>query len=109
MEVTALLRHLRISPRKVRLVVNSLRGLAVPALPISKLIQSAVANAEQNYHWRGDQLWIKSLTVGDGVTLHRWTPRAMGRATPIHKRASHIKVILTDKAPTKAKRYGKKG
>lgn len=114
MEVQAQLRHLRIAPRKVRLVVNAVRGLSVQqadtqlrfmmkasARPVRKLLQSAVANAEHNYKLRAEQLWIKSITVGDGLTLHRWQPRAMGRAVPIRKRASHVMVVLTDKAPLK--------
>lgn len=114
MEVKAQLRHIRIAPRKVRLVVNAVRGLSVPAatiqlrfmqklsaLPVLKLLQSAVASAEHNYKLQGEQLWIKSITVGDGLTLHRWQPRAMGRAVPIRKRASHVTLVLTDKAPAK--------
>lgn len=117
MEVKAQLRHIRIAPRKVRLVVNAVRGLSVPAatiqlrfmqklsaLPVLKLLQSAVASAEHNYKLHGEQLWIKSITVGDGLTLHRWQPRAMGRAVPIRKRASHVTLVLTDKAPVKKTR-----
>lgn len=117
MEVKAHLRNLRIAPRKVRLVVNAVRGLSVvqaenqlrfmnkaSALPVLKLLQSAAANAEHNNKLRREQLWIHSITVGDGLTLHRWQPRAMGRAVPIRKRASHVMVVLVDKAPAKKNR-----
>ncbi|EKD75901.1 MAG: hypothetical protein ACD_43C00281G0010 [uncultured bacterium] len=109
MEVTAQLRQLRIAPRKVRLVVNLVRGMTVvqaerqlqfmnkaSALPLLKLLRSAVANAEQ-HKLNKAQLSIKSITVGDGLTLKRWQPRAMGRATPIRKRSSHVKITLWEK------------
>lgn len=116
METKAQLRQLRIAPRKVRLVVNLVRGLSVvqaeqqlqfankaSALPILKLLRSAVANAEQQAKVTKPQLFIKSITVGDGLTLKRWQPRAMGRATPIRKRSSHVVIILTDKPVIKKK------
>jgi large subunit ribosomal protein L22 len=115
MEVKTQLRHLRMAPRKVRLVVNAVRGLSadaavtqlrfmkrLAAVPVRKLIESGVANAEQNNKVKSDRLWIKSIMVGDGLTLKRWKPRAMGRAVPIRKRASHVVVVLTDKAPSQA-------
>lgn len=114
MEVKTQLRHLRMAPRKVRLVVNAVRGLSaeaavtqlrfmkrLAAIPVRKLIESGIANAEQNNKVKREKLWIKSITVGDGLTLKRWKPRAMGRAVPIRKRASHVIVVLSDKAPTK--------
>lgn len=110
MEVKAQLRHLRIAPRKVRLVVNAIRGLSVSkaeaqlqfmnkksAIPILKLLQSAVANAEHNSKLNRDKLMIHSIAVGDAVTLKRWMPRAMGRATPIRHHASHVQLVLSDK------------
>lgn len=118
MEVTTQLRHLRMAPRKVRLVVNAVRGLSaeaavtqlrfmkrVAAVPVRKLIESGMANAEQNNKIKREALWIKSIAVGDGLTLKRWQPRAQGRAVPIRKRASHVVVVLSDKAPN---RTGKK-
>lgn len=115
MEVKAQLRQLRIAPRKVRLAVNLVRGLSVAqaerqlqfmnkasALPLLKLLRSAVANAEQN-KMNKSQLSIKSITVGDGLTLKRWQPRAMGRATPIRKRSSHVVLVLTDQPVVKKK------
>lgn len=112
MEVTTQLRHLRMAPRKVRLVVNAVRGLSaeaavtqlrfmkrIAAVPVRKLIESGIANAEQNNKVKREKLWIKSIAVGDGLTLKRWKPRAQGRAVPVRKRASHVIVVLSDKAP----------
>lgn len=104
---TATLRRLRMSPRKVRLVVALIRGRKVDealaqlqfakkiaARPILKLLQSAVANAAHNHQLQRDSLTIKSVTVDGGQILYRWQPRAMGRATPIRKRTSHVTIIL---------------
>lgn len=114
MEVKTQLRHLRMAPRKVRLIVNAVRGLSadaavtqlrfmkrLAAIPVRKLIESGIANAEQNNQVKHEKLWVQSITVGDGLTLKRWKPRAMGRAVPIRKRASHVVVVLSDKAPAK--------
>ncbi|PIS05442.1 MAG: 50S ribosomal protein L22 [Candidatus Buchananbacteria bacterium CG10_big_fil_rev_8_21_14_0_10_42_9] len=105
----ARLSRLRISPRKVRLVVDMVRGLPVEqaldqlnfsakaaARPVHKLIKSAVANAEHNQNLSVGNLFIKTITVDDGPTLKRYKPRAMGRATPIRKRTSHVKLILSE-------------
>ena len=107
MEIIAKARHIRMSPRKVRLVVDLVRGLAVneaetqlkflrkdAARPVLKLIRSAVANAEHNFKQPTETLYIKRITVDGGPVLSRWRPRAFGRATPIRKRSSHITVIL---------------
>ena len=98
----------RISPRKVRLVVDTVRGKSVSqamnilaftrkkaAQPVQKLLKSAVANAVEN-HGVGDvdALVIDRIMVDEGPTLKRFTPRARGRATPIHKRTSHIRILL---------------
>ncbi|EKD76575.1 MAG: hypothetical protein ACD_43C00054G0001 [uncultured bacterium] len=100
--------------------MNAVRGLSaeaaivqlrfmkrIAALPVCKLIESGIANAEQNNKVKREKLWIKSIAVGDGLTLKRWKPRAMGRAVPIRKRASHVVVVLSDKAPVKAKAKSK--
>ena len=63
------------------------------ALPVKKLLESAVANAKHNYNIKEDTLKIENITADEGKILYRWMPRAMGRATPIRKRSSHI--ILT--------------
>jgi ribosomal protein L22 len=65
------------------------------AQPIHKLIDSAAANAENNHDLVGDEMRVASITVDEGPTLRRFRPRAMGRATPINKRTSHIRVALT--------------
>ncbi|MFA6474884.1 MAG: 50S ribosomal protein L22 [Patescibacteria group bacterium] len=114
MEVKVHLRQLRIAPRKVRLVASLVRGLSVvqaeqqlrfankaAANPILKLLLSGVANAASLHKVTKDQLYLKSISVGDGTTLKRWQPRAMGRATPIRKRASHVILVLTDKPDKK--------
>ncbi len=111
--IKAKLRHLRMSPRKVRLVADAIRGLDVEsaqnqlefmnkraARPMLKLLKSAVANAEHNSAAAGlkrDNLYISELRVDEGPTLKRWMPRAMGRATPINKRTSHITIVLDEK------------
>jgi len=110
MEVSAKLRYLRQSPRKVRLVTDFIRGAeAAKALnqlkflnkraakPIAKLIQSAIANAEHNFSLNPKNLYIKTIFVDQGPTLKRWRARAFGRGAQIRKRTSHITVILDEK------------
>lgn len=114
MEVKAHTRHLRMSSRKVRLVVDAVRGMAVePALaqltfmsraaarPVKKLLESAIANAEHNFKLDRDGLYIKSAMVNQGPTLKRWRPRAMGSAAPILKRTCHITLVLDSKTGAK--------
>lgn len=106
--VRASARYVRIAPRKARLVADQVRGLHIEkarallqfsprgaAQDIHKLIDSAAANAENNHDLIGDEMRITSITVDEGPTLKRYRPRAQGRATPIHKRTSHIAVALT--------------
>ena len=102
--------HIRISPRKVRMVVDSVRGRSVSqalnilefarkkaALPVKKLLKSAVANAVENDGVSDvDTLVIERITVDEGPTLKRHMPRARGRATPIRKRTSHVQIILRE-------------
>jgi len=107
MEVKAKVKYIKISSRKVRLVVDVIRGLKIDKAldqlnflnkkavrPIEKLINSAVANAENDFELEKDNLFIKEIKVNEGPTLHRWKPRARGRATPIRKRTSHIYLVL---------------
>lgn len=107
MEVKANLRYLRMSPRKVRLLVDLIRGKKVQsaldqlqfsgkaaAIPVSKLVKSAIANAVNNFSLEAGNLFVKEISVGQGPTLKRWMPRAHGRATPIMKRTSHIAIVL---------------
>jgi ribosomal protein L22 len=106
--VRASARYVRVAPRKVRLIADQVRGLHIEkarallqfsprgaAEDIHKLIDSAAANAENNHDLIGDEMKVSSITVDEGPTLKRFRPRAMGRATPIHKRTSHIAVALT--------------
>jgi ribosomal protein L22 len=106
--VKASARYVRIAPRKARLIADQVRGMHIEkarallqfsprgaAQPIHKLIDSAAANAENNHDLVGDEMRVTSITVDEGPTLRRFRPRAMGRATPINKRTSHIRVALT--------------
>jgi large subunit ribosomal protein L22 len=103
------------SPRKVRLVVDLIRGKAVPAAvtqleflpksaaePVLKLLKSAMANAEHNFKLDASTLRVKAIAANAGATLKRMRPRAHGAAAPIRKRTSHITITLTDEpAPAK--------
>lgn len=114
MEVKAKLTYLRMAPRKVRRVIDLIRGLEAAAAldqlnfayksaasPLIKLIKSAVSNAENNFHLKKDNLYIKTITADEGPKLKRWRPRAFGRANPILKRSSHVELILAEKKPSK--------
>ncbi|MCC6563481.1 50S ribosomal protein L22 [Candidatus Uhrbacteria bacterium] len=114
MDVHANLRHLRMSPRKVRLVVNTIRGLSVSAAetrlsflpklaaqPVLKLLRSAVANAEHNFKLDKKDLYVRHIVADGGPTLKRFRPRAFGRAAPIRKRTTHISLILAEKGDVK--------
>ena len=107
MEVKAKAKHIRMSPRKVRLVVDIVRGMNVNGAldqlkfankkavkPVQKLIDSAIANAVNDFELEKDNLFIKEIRVDEGATMKRWKPRARGRATPIRKRTSHIILVL---------------
>jgi len=109
MEIKASLNHLRMSPRKVRLVIDVVRKLPVDkaleelqfldklaAEPVAKLIKSAIANADHNFNLDKDNLFIKAINADEGVTLKRWMPKAHGRATVIRKRGCHIHVTLAE-------------
>jgi ribosomal protein L22 len=106
--VRASARYVRIAPRTARLIADQVRGMHIEkarallqfsprsaAQDIQKLIDSAASNAENNHDLIGDEMRISSITVDEGPTLKRFRPRAQGRATPIHKRTSHIAVALT--------------
>lgn len=100
---SATLRYLRMSPRKVRLVVDMVRGRNVEdainiltfsrrkaAKPLDKLLRSAVANADHKGVEDVDRLFVAKAYVDEGPTWRRWLPRAMGRASRIRKRTSHV-------------------
>ncbi len=95
------------SPKKVRLVAGLIRGLDVKraidqlafsgkkaSLPVIKVLESAIANAEHNYELSKSNLFVKEVRIDEAPMLHRWTPKAHGRATAIRKRNSHINITL---------------
>lgn len=107
MEVKAKAKYIRMSPRKIRLVADVVRGMNVTkaldqlqfnqkwaAEPIAKVVNSAVANAVNNFELSQENLFIKAITVDEGPSLKRWMPKAHGRATKILKKMSHVNVIL---------------
>ncbi|MCK9172095.1 50S ribosomal protein L22 [Desulfuromonas thiophila] len=110
MEAKAKLRYVRMSPQKARLVVDMVRGKGVqealnilrfspqkPAGIVAALVQSAVANAEQQGVADVDRLFVKTITVDQGPALKRFIPRAQGRASKIRKPTSHVQVVLSEK------------
>jgi len=114
-EVTAKVKFLRMSPRKVRLLADMVRGRKVTtalttlslmnkraAEPVLKLIQSAMANAKHNHAMVPEDLRIKTITVDGGPVTKRWMPKAHGRATPVRQRTSHVNLVL-EVAPKKVK------
>ncbi|MCR4443113.1 MAG: 50S ribosomal protein L22 [Peptococcaceae bacterium] len=109
-QARAVARHIRMSPRKARQVIDLIRGKTVSeafailrftpqraAKPVNKVLKSAVANAEHNYEMNTDKLYVKEAYVDAGPTLKRIMPRAMGRADLIRKRTSHITVVVSEK------------
>lgn len=103
-------KYVRISPRKMRLVADTVRGKKIAdarstltfstrnaAEVINKVIASAVANAENNHDMSGDELYVSRIFVDEGPTLKRFRPRAMGRASRIRKRTSHVTVELASR------------
>ena len=110
MEVNAKARYIRMSPRKVRLVADLIRGMDLgqavnqlrffrkaAARPVLKVVLSAAANAEHNFKMDADTLFVKSIMVDGGPVLQRWRARAFGRAAPLKKRSAHITVVLADR------------
>lgn len=110
METKASAKYIRVSARKARLVVDLIRGKDVAeaqqildfsdkaaARVVSKILNSAIANAEHNNGLNTDDLFVAKAYVDEGPTLKRFRPRAMGRATRINKRTSHITVVLDER------------
>jgi large subunit ribosomal protein L22 len=110
MQAKAVARTVRIAPRKVRLVIDLIRGKQVgeavailkltpkSASPVvEKVLKSALANAEHNYEMDVNNLVVTQAFVDEGPTLKRFRPRAMGRASQINKRTSHITIVLSEK------------
>ena len=107
MEIKASLNDLRMSPRKVRLVIDLIRKMPVDAAlaqlkftnklatePVAKMIESAIANGINTYGVDRTNLFIKEIRSDEGTTLKRWMPKAHGRATVIRKRGCHVMVVL---------------
>jgi large subunit ribosomal protein L22 len=112
MEVRSIYKYARISPFKVREVTREIQGLPVSAaldllaftpkkaaFLIGKTLRSAVANAENNANLKVGGLVVKEAVVGEGPTLKRIMARARGSASPILKRTSHIRIVLSDEIP----------
>ena len=110
MEIKSKARNIRMSPRKIRLVVDLIRGMDVQkaqeqlgfmkkhaAKPVLKLLNSAMANAEHNFQLKKEDLYVKYVVADGGPVLKRWRPRAFGRAAGIRKRSTHISMILEEK------------
>lgn len=109
MEITAQTRYVRIAPRKVKVVIDLIRGKkageALDVLTftrksasrtIEKLLRSAIANATRRGDIDVDTLYIKRISVGSGPSLKRFRPAPMGRAIPVKKRTSHIAIVLEE-------------
>jgi len=122
MKITAKLKHLRISARKVRLVVDLIRGKKVEeaktilnfmikrgGIPVSKLLNQAIANAKNNFQLDPANLFIAEIKVDDGPKLKRWRARARGQAYEIQKKTSHISLVLDEIVKEKRKRKKAKG
>ena len=110
MEAKAVAKYIRIAPRKVRVVMNLIRGKSIAeafailkftpkagADVIEKVLRSAVANAENNFDMNVDELYVSSAYVDQGPTLKRIHPRSRGQAFSIFKRTSHVTVVVSEK------------
>ena len=110
MEAKASLRHARISPRKVQIVLDLIRNkptkLALAILkhtpkaacePVEKLLKSAIANAENNFGLEKANLVVSETFANEGPTMKRFRPRAKGSASPINKRTTHVTVVVSEK------------
>ncbi|MBI2264364.1 MAG: 50S ribosomal protein L22 [Armatimonadetes bacterium] len=113
-EVTAVAKYVRMTPRKLRLVVDLIRGREVSeaenilrftpkraAKVLHKVLKSAVANAENNFKMDPGSLFVSKACIDQGPTMKRFMPRAMGRASMIRKRSSHITVGVAVKKGAK--------
>ncbi len=111
METRAKTKYLRVSPRKVRLVVDQIRGKEVEAALnilkftpkrsaaiVSKVLRTAIANAESTQSVDVDRLYVKQVTVDGAGMWKRFMPRAQGRATRIRKRLSHVTIVIDERA-----------
>lgn len=114
-KVHAILRNLRMSDKKVRLVADAIRGLSVSAaeaqlkgmekagrFPVAKLLASAVANATHNFKAAKETLRVAAIMVDKAPMLYRYMPRARGSAAPIRRHMCHVKIVLAGTAPDEA-------
>jgi len=110
MEAKAIARHIRIAPRKIRIVVDLIRGKnvgeafailkytpKVGAEVVEKVLKSAIANAEHNYDLNADALYVSEVFVDQGPTLKRIHPRSRGQAFKILKRTSHVTLVVKER------------
>ncbi|MBW4827016.1 MAG: 50S ribosomal protein L22 [Clostridiaceae bacterium] len=110
MEARAIAKYIRISPLKVNYIAREIRGKNVEealaileftpkkgARELQKVLNSAIANAENNFGLDRDSLYVAEAYANDGPTMKRWRPRAQGRAYPILKRSSHIGVVVKER------------
>lgn len=110
MEARAHLRHVRISPRKVKIVCDLIRGKSIPQAtaillttpkaasePLLKLMNSAAANAENNHNMDPEKLYVSEIFANPGPIMKRIMPRAQGRAFRINKRTSHVTLVVAEK------------
>ncbi|MEA2015369.1 MAG: 50S ribosomal protein L22 [Actinomycetota bacterium] len=109
MEAKAVERYIRISPRKIRYIVDMIKSKPVEdvigiltltpkgaAAAVKKAVESAVANATENHEMNEEDLFISKIVVSEGPVLKRFKPRARGRATRIRKRTAHLSVYISD-------------
>jgi large subunit ribosomal protein L22 len=117
MEARAQARYVRVTPMKARRVVDLIRGMKADeaaailrftpqaaAEPVRKVLESAMANAENNDGLATDDLYVAAAYVADGPTMKRFRPRAQGRAYRINKRTSHITVVVEERTPVQRTR-----
>ncbi|MBU5293729.1 50S ribosomal protein L22 [Anaerosalibacter bizertensis] len=110
MEARAIAKYIRISPLKVNYIAREIRGKNVEealaileftpkkgARELQKVLNSAIANAENNFGLDRDSLYVAEAYANDGPTMKRWRPRGKGRAYPILKRSSHIGVVVKER------------
>ena len=110
MEARAYVKHIRITPRKVKIVCDLIRGKSISEAaailmntpkaasePLIKLLKSAIANAENNFHMDGSKLYVSECFVTPGPTMKRLMPRAKGSADRILKRTSHVTIVVAER------------
>lgn len=109
MDIIARTKYVRMSPQKAMDLARAIAGKSVPValqltqfserkagFEIGKTLKSAIANAENNHKLSADDLWVKQCVIEEGPRLKRFWPRSRGMASPVLKRMSHVRVVLTD-------------